>query len=150
MPSRTDRQKSASNRIEQARREPRQGAERRPSVIAASLRFEGEIHSDGSVRIEGQVKGKVTARNLTVGSRGGIEGDVAAEVAEINGLITGDLEADTVILGPGAQVFGDITYGSLAMEPGARFEGRTIQAAAPRSIGDGLSEPSSSSGAIAD
>ena len=37
-----------------------------------------------------------------------------------------DLEADTVILGPSAQVFGDITHRSLSMEPGARFEGRSI------------------------
>lgn len=127
MRSRTKKSKSGSNRIEQARAAPQKGAEKRPSVIGASLQFVGEIHSAGSVRIEGRVKGKVAARNLKVGNRGGIEGDVAAEMAEINGLVTGDLAAETVVLGSGAQVNGDIRYRSLAMEPGARFEGRTIQ-----------------------
>ncbi len=103
-----------------------QGAERRQSVIGASLQFTGEIKSAGSVRIEGQVTGRVTARSLTLGRGGEIEGDVAAEIAQIDGLLEGDLEADTVILGPSAQVFGDITHRSLSMEPGARFEGRSI------------------------
>ncbi len=103
-----------------------QGAERRQSVIGASLQFTGEIKSAGSVRIEGQVVGRVTARTLTLGRGGEIEGDVAAEIAQIDGLLEGDLEADTVILGSSAQVFGDITHRSLSMEPGARFEGRSI------------------------
>ena len=130
MRSRNKRSKSDGNRTEQARQAPQNGAERYPSVIGASLQFVGEIRSTGSVRIEGQVTGPVAARSLTVGQSGGIDGDVAAEKAEINGLVTGDLAADTVVLGAGAQVVGDITYGSLAMEPGARFEGRTIQAPA--------------------
>jgi len=103
-----------------------QGAERRQSVIGASLQFTGEIKSAGSVRIEGQVTGRVTARSLTLGRGGEIEGDVAAEIAQIDGLLEGNLQADTVILGPSAQVFGDITHRSLSMEPGARFEGRSI------------------------
>ena len=128
MRSRNKRSKSGSKKSEGARQAPSGGAEKHPTVIGASLQFVGEIKSGGSVRIEGQVKGKVAARSLTVGPGGGIEGDVAAEMAEINGLVTGDLAADKVVLGSGARVVGDITYGSLEMEPGARFEGRTIQA----------------------
>ena len=150
MRSRNKRSKSDSNSSEQARQAPQQGAEKHPSVIGASLHFVGEIRSTGSVRVEGQVKGKVAARNLTVGQSGGIDGDVAAEMAEINGLITGDLAADTVVLGSGAQVVGDITYGSLAMEPGARFEGRTIQAPAAPASGEAPSEGTSPPGAVAE
>jgi len=126
MRSRTKKSKSDSNRIEHATVAHQQGAERRQSVIGASLQFTGEIKSAGSVRIEGQVTGRVTARSLTLGRGGEIEGDVAAEIAQIDGLLEGDLEADTVILGSSAQVFGDITHRSLSMEPGARFEGRSI------------------------
>ena len=126
MRSRNKKSKSDSNRIEHAPEAHQQGAERRQSVIGASLQFTGEIKSAGSVRIEGQVTGRVIARSLTLGRGGEIEGDVAAEIAQIDGLLEGDLEADTVILGPSAQVFGDITHRSLSMEPGARFEGRSI------------------------
>jgi cytoskeletal protein CcmA (bactofilin family) len=61
---------------------------------------------------------------LTLGPRGGIEGEATAESARIDGLVEGDLKAETVILGSGARVVGDITHRSLSMEPGAQFEGR--------------------------
>jgi len=150
MRSRNKTSKSDTNRIGQAPEAPQSGAEKYPSVIGASLHFVGEIRSTGSVRIEGQVKGKVAARNLSVGQSGGIDGDVAAEMAEINGLVTGDLAADTVVLGSGAQVVGDITYGSLAMEPGARFEGRTIQAPGATASGDAPPEGTNPPEAVAD
>ena len=140
MRSKNKRSKSGSNKIEGARHAPSGGAEKHPTVIGASLHFVGEIQSGGSVRIEGQVTGKVAARSLTVGTGGGIEGDVAAEMAEIDGLVAGDLEADTVALGPNAQVSGDITYRSLAMEPGARFEGRSIQLQAGKADDEATSE----------
>jgi cytoskeletal protein CcmA (bactofilin family) len=117
-----------------------QAAERRQSVLGASLQFTGEIKSTGSVRIEGQVTGRVTARSLTLGRGGEIEGDVAAEIAQIDGLLEGNLQADTVILGPSAQVFGDITHRSLSMEPGARFEGRSILSRAATSTGESMPE----------
>ena len=136
MRSRTKKSKSDSNRIEHAPVAHQQGAERRQSVIGASLQFTGEIKSAGSVRIEGQVTGRVIARSLTLGRGGEIEGDVAAEIAQIDGLVEGDLEADTVVLGPSAQVFGDITHRSLSMEPGARFEGRAIHTGAVAPTGE--------------
>jgi cytoskeletal protein CcmA (bactofilin family) len=119
---------------------PPRKVETRPSIIGASLQFVGEIRSAGSVSINGQVKGKVTALALTVGRRGGIEGKVAAQTARIDGLVQGDLEADTVILGPNAQVIGDITHRSLAMEPGARFEGKALLSKAEKSIGESKPE----------
>ena len=136
MRSRTKKTRPDSNRIEQTPAALQQAPERRQSVIGASLRFTGDIKSAGSVRIEGRVTGRVTVRSLTLGRSGGIEGDVAAEIARIDGLVEGDLEADTVVLGPSAQVFGDITHRSLSMEPGARFEGRAIHTGAVAPTGE--------------
>ena len=95
------------------------------SVIGVNLRFVGEIESSGSVRIEGQVQGRVKTRELTIGQGGGIEGDVTAEIARIDGALDGDLAAELVVLGPSARVTGNITARSLAVESGARFEGRS-------------------------
>ena len=136
MRSRTKKSGPVSNDMGQTTVTPPPKAEGRQTIIGASLQFVGEIRSAGSVRIDGQVKGKVTARTLTVGRTGGIEGKVAAEIAQIDGLVEGDLEADTVILGPSAQVIGDITHRSLAMEPGARFEGRAVLSRAGKSTGE--------------
>ena len=133
MRSRSRGSGSVSNQFEQPPSPPPQKTETRQSVIGPSLQFVGEIRSAGSVTIDGQVKGKVSAHTLTVGRSGGIEGSTAAVTARIDGLIQGDLAADTVILGPSARVFGDITHRSLAMEPGARFEGRAVLAKSDKS-----------------
>jgi len=114
---------------------PAPPAEKRASLIGASLQFVGEIRSTGSVRIEGQVTGTVSARSLTVGQSGEIAGRAVAETAEVDGRVEGELEADTVVLGPTARVFGDITHRSLAMAPGACFEGRSILSGAAKSAG---------------
>jgi cytoskeletal protein CcmA (bactofilin family) len=110
-------------------------AEKHQSLIGASLQFVGEIRSTGSVRIEGQVTGTVSARSLTVGQGGEISGRVVAQIAQIDGRVDGDLEADTVVLGPTAQVFGDIIHHSLTMAPGAHFEGRSVMSAAGKPAG---------------
>ena len=133
MRSRTKRSKSDPSKIEPTAAALRPGAEERPTVVAASLQFTGEIKSAGSVRIDGQVTGRVTGHSVTLGPRGRIDGEVAAESARIDGLVEGDLKANTVILGSKARVVGDIIHRSLSMEPGAQFEGRAIhaEAAAP-------------------
>jgi cytoskeletal protein CcmA (bactofilin family) len=130
MPSRTDRSRSDPSKIEPTPKALQQAAERQPTFIGPSLQFTGEIKSAGSVRIEGRVTGRVSAHSLTLGPRGGIEGEATAESARIDGLVEGDLKAETVILGSGARVVGDITHRSLSMEPGAQFEGRAIHAEA--------------------
>jgi len=126
MRSRSKGSTSHSNKIEPAPGAPLTTAEKRQSVIGASLQFVGEIRSTGSVRIEGRVTGPVKAYMLMIAPGGEIAGPVVAQMAHIDGRVDGQIEADSVVLGPNAQVVGDITHRSLAMEPGARFEGRSI------------------------
>ena len=127
MPSRNKTDAPDSSEPEGAPSGPDDGAERRPTFIAPSLHFTGEIRSGGAVRIEGRVTGKVRARTLCLDRRGAIEGEVVAETAEIDGFVEGDLTADKVVLGASARVVGDITHRSLSMSPGAQFEGRVVQ-----------------------
>jgi cytoskeletal protein CcmA (bactofilin family) len=126
MRSRSKGSTSLSNKVEPAPAAPLATAEKRQSLIGASLQFVGEIRSTGSVRIEGRVTGPVNAYMLTVAPGGEIAGPVVAQMAHIDGRVDGRIEADSVVLGPNAQVVGDITHRSLAMEPGACFEGRSI------------------------
>jgi cytoskeletal protein CcmA (bactofilin family) len=126
MRSRSKGSTSLSNKVESAPAAPLATAEKRQSLIGASLQFVGEIRSTGSVRIEGRVTGPVNAYMLTVAPGGEIAGPVIAQMAHIDGRVDGRIEADSVVLGPNAQVVGDITHRSLAMEPGACFEGRSI------------------------
>lgn len=108
--------------------EPR--GETRQSVFGSSLHFVGEIHSTGSVRVEGHIEGPLTARVVFVGTGGRVEGPITAEIAQIEGAVAGDLDCDTVSLGRTARFSGAIAYRSLSVETGALLTGQVRRKAA--------------------
>ena len=97
------------------------------SLLAQNLVVEGSIQSDSEVQIDGLVRGDVRVERLTIGETGRIEGQVAAETAEVRGRVVGAIIAKQVRLFSSASVEGDITAEQLAIEPGASFEGRSIK-----------------------
>jgi cytoskeletal protein CcmA (bactofilin family) len=102
------------------------------SLLAQNLVIEGSIQSDSEVQIDGLVRGDVRVERLTIGETGRIEGQVAAETAEVRGRVVGAIIAKQVRLFSSASVEGDITAEQLAIEPGASFEGRSIKLQRPK------------------
>jgi len=94
-----------------------------PSILAAGMKIEGDIVSDGEIHILGQHSGNIVARKVTLGEGGSITGTVEAETAIINGTLSGRLSAQAVTLGRAAAVTADIVYVSMRVEPGASYEG---------------------------
>lgn len=96
--------------------------------IPYNTSFTGDIETAGGVRVDGSVKGKVSAGgNVTVGTDGSIEGAVSANDVNIAGEILGDLSASgTVQMLSGAKLIGDLTAASFAIEQGAYFKGHCI------------------------
>lgn len=76
--------------------------------IGAGLRIEGELVSEGAVRIEGAVAGGVRAASVRI--EGEVEGDVVA---------TGRVE-----LGSAARVRGDVSAERVVISDGARLSGK--------------------------
>ena len=114
---------------------PEPAARNRPrpaSLLAQNLIIEGSIQSDSEVQIDGLVRGDVRVERLTIGETGRIEGQVAAETAEVRGRVIGAIIAKQVRLYSSASVEGDITAEQLAIEPGASFEGRSIKLQRPK------------------
>jgi cytoskeletal protein CcmA (bactofilin family) len=96
------------------------------TVVGHSVKIEGDLVSDGDIKIDGQVVGKIkTSQNLFVGPTAKIEADVEAGNATIAGKIAGNLKVREVlaILQTG-NVAGDIDCGKLAVEEGAFFSGK--------------------------
>ena len=60
----------------------------------------------------------------TVGEQGKIDGSTVADTVRIFGTVNGRVEAKTVHLDKSARVTADITFGTLAIEAGAYFEGK--------------------------
>jgi cytoskeletal protein CcmA (bactofilin family) len=85
----------------------------------------GDVSTEGDVRVDGKVNGNVTSKSKTVvGTTGVIEGDIFCQNAYIDGRVTGNIEvSELLILSKTAHVTGDIKIKKLVVEEGARFTG---------------------------
>ncbi len=96
------------------------------SLLAGDLRIEGNLSGEGELQLDCAVKGDVSVARLTVGENGSVEGSIMAEAVEIRGRVVGTVTARQVRLHATAQLIGDLTHDQLTVEPGARFEGRSL------------------------
>jgi cytoskeletal protein CcmA (bactofilin family) len=98
------------------------------TVIGAGARLEGNLVSVASLRIEGNVKGQVTAEgDVIVAPEAEVDSDVRAANVTIAGNYRGNVTANgTVELAPTARVDGNISCSSLIVNQGAMFSGQSI------------------------
>jgi cytoskeletal protein CcmA (bactofilin family) len=103
----------------------REGGHEPETVIAASVKVEGDFASEGNVLIEGVVEGSLkTNGDLRVGERARIAANVSASNATIAGEIRGNLTVgDRLELESTARVRGDVTTKILVVASGATIDG---------------------------
>lgn len=96
------------------------------TIVGHSVRIEGDLISEGDIKVDGIVNGKVkTTQNLFVGPTAKIDADVQAGTATIAGAITGNIKVTGVLLIlQTGQIAGDIDCGQIAIEEGAYFSGQ--------------------------
>ena len=109
------------------------------SILAAGLRVEGQVQTDGMVRIEGTVVGNVQAqRQVLVAKGGSVEGDIRTGEAILGGEVRGSIVAgERVEILASAAIHGTITTPRLLVHEGAAVDGHVRMAeltiSAPRS-----------------
>jgi cytoskeletal protein CcmA (bactofilin family) len=103
------------------------------SVVDERLTISGEIHTDGTIRVDGRVEGTShRADTLIVGSGGGIVGNIEARDVVVGGTIHGNVVASgRVELQASASVVGNIRAGSMVLQEGAVIRGHISIDAAP-------------------
>jgi cytoskeletal protein CcmA (bactofilin family) len=94
-----------------------------PSIISADLRITGNLESDGDIQIDGTVDGDIRSGRITVSETAVVKGALEAETVRIAGKVTGQIKARQVTLLKSAKVVADVMQESIAVEPGASFEG---------------------------
>jgi cytoskeletal protein CcmA (bactofilin family) len=96
------------------------------TVVGPSVKIQGDLNSEGNIKIEGQVTGKVkTSQSVFVISGAKIVADVLAGNAIVGGEIQGNLKVSGhLILQSTARVAGDISCQILRVEDGAQFSGK--------------------------
>jgi cytoskeletal protein CcmA (bactofilin family) len=98
------------------------------NVIGADTTIEGNIVSNGDVRIDGTLVGSIkTSSKLVLGVSGKIEGDINAKSADISGKIEGNAQVSEILyLKSTSRVHGDIATDKLVVESGGEFNGKCI------------------------
>lgn len=96
------------------------------NIIGTGTKVNGDLVSDGDIRIDGTIEGHVTVKQrLVLGEQGTISGDIEAKDAIIAGLLKGNLKVEqTLILKPSSRIEGDIVTDKIIIESGAQFNGR--------------------------
>lgn len=103
---------------------PRSGAPAGKSVLASDLKITGEMSSEGSIEVMGEVDGAISTRNLLIGTEGKVTGTISAETIEVRGRLDGRISCSSLTLRAAAHVTADITYRTLLIESGAHIDGR--------------------------
>jgi len=102
-----------------------QDASNSSNIIGKGTVVEGNIETDGNIRIEGKVDGSVKSKSkIALGQSSFVEGNIVAQNAELSGQVKGVVEvSDQLILRPTAVIDGDIVTNKLIVESGATFNG---------------------------
>ena len=93
--------------------------------LGKGSRVEGKLTFEGSVRIDGQVEGEVSAQDtVLIGETAEITAQIHANTVVVHGRVTGDITArKRVELRAPATLLGNISAPSLVINDGVVFEG---------------------------
>ena len=100
------------------------------NIIGAGTVIEGDIKSEGDVRIDGMLNGSIIIKGkLVLGATGMVDGEASCQNADISGTITGKIKvAELLSLKATSKLMGDIITSKLSIEPGANFSGSCAMA----------------------
>lgn len=96
------------------------------SIIGQGTTIRGEIHSEGTIRVEGAIIGHVECSDtIVVQESGKIKADLVAGQVIISGQVEGNVFAhDRLEITATGKVVGDITAPRISIAEGVLFEGR--------------------------
>jgi cytoskeletal protein CcmA (bactofilin family) len=93
------------------------------SILSEGLKIEGNIISEGKIRIDGIVEGDVKGDFVVLGETSKIRGNLKVKNLISMGEVEGNILAEYVEIKKSSRIKGDITTQSLSVEPGASIEG---------------------------
>lgn len=102
------------------------------TLVGAGTRICGDVTFSGGLRVDGEIRGNVTAvegspSTLVVSEQAKIDGEIRVTHLVINGTITGPVQATEFLeLQSKARVTGDVEYSRIEMHLGAVVQGRLI------------------------
>ena len=84
-----------------------------PTIIGAGCKLTGDIKTDHSVQIHGQVVGNITAETIVIGRGGRVVGKINATNLFLHGTLDGPATVNTANIFSNAQMTGTLSYFTL-------------------------------------
>ncbi len=103
-------------------------ADKIETIVGATASFNGQLKSEGGIRIDGAFDGVVeTAGNIIIGEGAKVNADLTARNISVAGAVRGNLTASgrLEILSTG-RVYGDIQVSSFLIDEGGVFRGQSL------------------------
>lgn len=116
------------------------------AFLGAGTNYQGKLHFQGAVRIDGNFHGEVVSDGtLVVGQEAMVEGQVRVGQLVLSGNIQGEVEArNKVVLHKTANMQGNIRTPVLVVEEGAVLEGQLDMGSKDTAVKEASEEDSSS------
>lgn len=114
------------------------------TVIGEQVVVEGKISGVGNLIIDGKMKGNVEleGKNLTVGPKGRMEGEIVVKDAVVQGCMQGNIIArGTVCISRQADFRGEIKAKNISIDDGAFIEGKIEMDREPHSMSQAVDRP---------
>lgn len=105
-------------------------------LIGEGIEVIGDINFEGTLRVEGRVKGNVSSVNgtVSVGAGGVLEASVQTNTCVVEGVLEGDLVASTrVEIHRNGRIKGNVSTKDLVISEGGIFEGSLDMTKHPKS-----------------
>jgi len=96
------------------------------NLIGTGTMIEGNVTSNGDIRIDGTLKGNMATKGkVIIGETGKLNGEIRCKNLDVEGSIEGKaFIIELLSLRNRSKILGDISTNKLAIEPGAVFTGR--------------------------
>ena len=84
-----------------------------PTVIGAGCKLTGDIKTDHTVQIHGEIIGNITAETVVIGRGGHVVGEINTPVLFLHGKLDGPATVNTANIFSAAQMTGTLSYKTL-------------------------------------
>jgi len=104
-------------------------SDRISTFIGADASFDGTIEFQGTIRVDGRVKGIISSNGGTVvvGEKGVVNAEISVNIAVVMGEVNGSINAkERIEVYPPGRLGGDIQSPIVSIEPGGIFNGNCV------------------------
>jgi cytoskeletal protein CcmA (bactofilin family) len=84
-----------------------------PTIIGAGCKLTGDIKTDHTVQIHGEVVGNIVAETVVIGRGGRVIGEVKTPILFLHGTLDGPATVNTANVFSAAQMTGTLSYRTL-------------------------------------